>query len=67
MDDKMTIGNQKPMAETFFDDERIVVELLGPPSSTGLVRCLWNDKQMQIARNKVQLRPLNTAAKEMLK
>lgn len=57
--------DEKPKAMTFFDDGAIEVELLGAPTSTGLVRCQWGDKI--IVRNKVQLNPINEAAKELLK
>lgn len=54
-----------PLASTFHDDERIEVEILSPPSSTGLCKVKNGDKIL--VRNKVQLTPLNNAAKEMLK
>lgn len=59
------MSDEKPKAMTFFDDGAIEVELLGAPTSTGLVRCQWGDKI--IVRNKVQLNPINEAAKELLK
>jgi hypothetical protein len=57
---------EKPRAMTFFDDGAIEVEILAAPTSTGLVRCLAPGGKV-IVRNKVQLNPINEAAKELLK
>lgn len=55
----------RALAQTFDDDQRIEVEIISKPSSTGLckVRC----GERTLVRNKVQLQPLNDAAREMLR
>ncbi len=61
---------EQALATTFYDDETMTVEIMTPPSSTGLCRVRMNDgagSYMTIARHVDRLTPINDAAKELLK
>jgi len=61
------MDKKKPLARTFYDDQLIEVEILSMPTSTGLVRVLWIEKDKTLVRHKDRLTSINEEAKAILK
>ena len=63
--------DEKAKVMTFYDDESEAEMELISVSDTGLCKCLYKNAHEQIevkvARHRDRLRPLNDAAREMLK
>lgn len=58
------MGDDRPLAQTFLDDSRVTVEIVGKPSPIGLVKVRIGDRYY--VRATVQLDPLNEAARKLL-
>jgi hypothetical protein len=59
--------DDKALARTFDDKDQVEVEVLSVSQVLGLCKCRIQNSERLIVRHKVQLTPLNEAAKALLR